>query len=341
MLKKQPNIELLRIKGRVLGQTDHTEPDVVGDADGLVVAAVSRAAVAGVADPGAAAQQLLFVSSRTGNKPGLVIARGEVVTVMPVVLAPLPDIAVHVVQAPAIGRQAGHLAGLLAIGALGAVCIYKITVVVGQFRRQRGAKVKRRAAAGTAGVFPLGLAWQPVKLARALAQAAAELLRVVPAHPLHRKVRALELGRIGLQVALQLLPSRHHPPLGLGDRRLGHPEGAQLHLVLGAFIVESLRLALRRAHQKAARRDLQHGELHPLAQLLPVALHLQRPALHAPAIAFLAQQAGAGGKALQPRGIRRRRRIYGRWGNLTFGGKGHHIPPGGRRSGAAGFWWRG
>jgi hypothetical protein len=41
--------------------------------DGLVVAAAGRAAFAGVADPGAAAQQLLFVSSRSGNQPGLVI----------------------------------------------------------------------------------------------------------------------------------------------------------------------------------------------------------------------------------------------------------------------------
>ena len=123
----------------------------------------------------------------------MVIARGEVVTVMPVVFAPLPHIAVHVMQAPAVGREAGHLGGLLAISALGAVSINVIAVVVGQLRRKRGPEMKRCGAAGAAGVFPLGLARQPVTLARALAQAAAELLGVVPAHPLHRTVSALEI----------------------------------------------------------------------------------------------------------------------------------------------------
>ena len=61
----------------VLGQTDHTETDIVVVDDGFIVAAAGRAAFAGVADPGAAAQQLLFVSSRSSNQPGLVITRGD------------------------------------------------------------------------------------------------------------------------------------------------------------------------------------------------------------------------------------------------------------------------
>ena len=65
--------ELGRGEAERAGQTDHTETDIVLVDDGLVVAAAGRAAVAGVADPGAAAQQLLFVSSRSGNQPGLVI----------------------------------------------------------------------------------------------------------------------------------------------------------------------------------------------------------------------------------------------------------------------------
>ena len=108
------------------------------------------------------------------------------------VFAPLPHIAVHVVQAPAIGREAGHVDGLLSIRALGAVSINVSAVVVGQLRRERGPAVKRRGAAGTAGVLPLGLARQAVTLARALAQAAAELQRIKPAHLLHRTVRSLE-----------------------------------------------------------------------------------------------------------------------------------------------------
>ena len=65
--------ELGRGEAERAGQTDHTETDIVVVDDGLVVAAAGRAAFAGVADPGAAAQQLLFVSSRSGNQPGLVI----------------------------------------------------------------------------------------------------------------------------------------------------------------------------------------------------------------------------------------------------------------------------
>ena len=165
--------------------------------------------------------------SGSRNQPGLVIARGEVVTVMPVVFAPLPHIAVQIMQARAVGREAGHFNGLLAVGVLGAVCIAVITVVVGQLRRQRGPDMERCAAAGTAGVFPLGFAWQAISLALALVQAAAELQRIKPAHPLHRTVRSLELRGIGIQVAPHLLPPRHHPPLGLGDRCLGHEEKAQ------------------------------------------------------------------------------------------------------------------
>jgi len=50
--------ELGRGEAERAGQTDHTETDIVFVDDGLVVAAAGRAAVAGVADPGAAAQQL-------------------------------------------------------------------------------------------------------------------------------------------------------------------------------------------------------------------------------------------------------------------------------------------
>ena len=60
----------------------------------------------------------------------MVIARGEVVTVMTMVFAPLQDIAVHVVQAPAISWEAGHLDGLLAISARETVSINVISVVV-------------------------------------------------------------------------------------------------------------------------------------------------------------------------------------------------------------------
>ena len=79
-----------------------TEPDVVvgvvgRDAD----AALRRAAVAGVAAPAAAAQQ----TGRTSRGPCGVCkwARGVVRTAIPI-LAPLPHIARHVVQAKRVGK---------------------------------------------------------------------------------------------------------------------------------------------------------------------------------------------------------------------------------------------
>ena len=53
----------------------------------------------------------------------MVIARGAVVIVMSVVFAPLPHITVHVMEAPAIGREAGYLRSLLSINALGAKAV--------------------------------------------------------------------------------------------------------------------------------------------------------------------------------------------------------------------------
>ena len=192
------DIKGLRIKKLVLGEaTDaETDADAAVAVVRVVVAAVGRTAVRGVVVPRPAAQQPWFISSGSRNQPRLVIVRGEVVTLMPVVLAPLIHIAVHIVQAPAIGREAGHVDGLLAVGALGAASINIIAVVVGQIRRQRGPEMERCGAAGTAGVLPLGLARQAVTLTRALAHAAAELQRIKPAHLLHRTVRSLEIRGI-------------------------------------------------------------------------------------------------------------------------------------------------
>ena len=46
------------VKGRALGEADHTETDVVEGIAGLVEVAAGRSAVPGVAETGAAAQQL-------------------------------------------------------------------------------------------------------------------------------------------------------------------------------------------------------------------------------------------------------------------------------------------
>ncbi len=93
---------------------------------------------------------------------------------MPFIQAPFPHIAVHVIQAPGIGRETGYVCGLLPIIALGAISINVIAVVVGQIWRQRGPEIKRRGSASPAGVLPLGFTGQGVTAAGALAKAVAK-----------------------------------------------------------------------------------------------------------------------------------------------------------------------
>jgi hypothetical protein len=85
--------------------------------------------------------------------------------------------------------------------------------------------------------------------AGALAQAVAELHRVVPAHPLDRALvtvgQIAELGGIGVELtapalSLPLLPPRHLPPLGLGDRRLPDQKLGNMPAMLGTFAILAL-----------------------------------------------------------------------------------------------------
>ncbi len=105
--------------------------------------------------------------------------------------------------------------------------------------------MKRCGSASPACVLPLGFTGQGVILAGALAEAIAKFNRIQPAHLLHRTIVTLEARGIGLQVKIDFWPTRNLPPLGLGDRCLGHEERAQGHLVLGAFTLQTLRLVLR------------------------------------------------------------------------------------------------
>ena len=86
------------------------EPDVV-DVVGRVAVAPRRAAVVGVAEPPAAAQQTGRASR--GSSGVCKWARGVVRTAIPI-LAPLPHIARHVVQAKRICSLAANGVGLAA-----------------------------------------------------------------------------------------------------------------------------------------------------------------------------------------------------------------------------------
>ena len=244
---------------------------------GVAADAVGRTAVPGVVVPGAAAQQPVCILGCHPIQPRAPVFWCPLVAVVPVVEAPLPHIPVHVVKAPGVGREAPHRRCLLAVLALGAVAIDIVGVVVGQVGGDRFAEVEGRGGARPAGVFPLGFARQGVAAARALAQAAAELHRIKPAHSLHRPLvgaalplqqagrLALEVRRIGIQFsfpALPLpgLPSSHHPPLGLGDRRLAHEASLQLHPMLRTLAVAAFQFVLGGTHPEPPGRDPEHRE---------------------------------------------------------------------------------
>ena len=185
---KCKDIKGLRVKKLVLGEATDAEPHTAVPAARGADEAVGRAAEPGVEAPRTAAQQPPFVFFCLLIKPGTSIRWSPLVAVMPMIFAPLIHIAMHVVEAPGIGREAGHLDGLVAEAALGAICIAIIAIVIGQLRADRFAAIKRRGAAGAAGVFPLRLTRQSVGASRALAEPGAKLDRIKPTHPLHRSL---------------------------------------------------------------------------------------------------------------------------------------------------------
>ena len=81
------------------------------DADGRVAVAHRRAAVDGVVEQSGAAIQT--ARTRRGSCGACKWARGVVSTAIPI-LAPLPNIACHVMQAKSVGKLPAHSVGLAA-----------------------------------------------------------------------------------------------------------------------------------------------------------------------------------------------------------------------------------
>ena len=112
------------VKGRVLGEADHTETNAVEGSAGLTEVAAGRAAVPGVEDPGACAQQprlTSFIIIIILIQPGAAIEGGTFIISVPVIQAPFLHIAVHIVQAPGIGGKHSHRRALLPVLTLGAI----------------------------------------------------------------------------------------------------------------------------------------------------------------------------------------------------------------------------
>src|SRR5262249_23130103 len=71
------------------------------------------------------------------------------------ILAPLPDVAVHVVQAPRIRRETAYRRGPGSVHALLPLAVDKVPVVIRLVRRNRLATIKGCCRPGTASILPL------------------------------------------------------------------------------------------------------------------------------------------------------------------------------------------
>ena len=76
---------------------------------------------------------------------------------------PLPYIAMHIMQSPRIGGEAGYIRRLPPVFSSFAFPKHTIAIVISQLRADRGAVMKWRGGARSAGVFPLGFTRQGVK----------------------------------------------------------------------------------------------------------------------------------------------------------------------------------
>src|SRR5207244_36702 len=94
---------------------------------------------------------------------------------------PLPDVAVHVKEAPGVGRERTDGRRRLAINALLPPVIGPVAVIVGLVGRDGRAGAERRGGAGAAGILPFGLGRQAVDDALEPGQFVAELLTILPA----------------------------------------------------------------------------------------------------------------------------------------------------------------
>lgn len=104
---------------------DQTNPQITSALVGLVHKAGGRAHVPGRPVPATAAQNKEMAELNT-HRIGYILSG-----ILPIPgLTPLPHVAVHVVQAPSIGREAANRGGLPAVWAIFSVPIGLVTVVV-------------------------------------------------------------------------------------------------------------------------------------------------------------------------------------------------------------------
>lgn len=220
---------------------------------GTAAAASGRAREDWIVAPGPAAHHPEYVSTRF---PDRTIRGRTVVVVVPSILAPFPDVAVHLVQPEGVGRECAHRHGLPSVFALGRAVVGGVAVEVGLVSGDARVEVERRAGARPAGVFPFRLAGQPIGPPRLFAQPGAVGFGIVPGDVDDRPVAstpALVFGfRLfpGILIAVVVVEGhRVHPQSeGFGDA----------DFVLRPFAVPPSRFVRRRTHDEPPGGDDHH-----------------------------------------------------------------------------------
>jgi hypothetical protein len=129
----------------------------------------------------------------TFNHPGATIRRGSFVIVMPVILTPFQNVAVHVAEAKGIGYvELIYRGRSFAVFAFGSVCIGVVAVVVGDFGGEGLAEMKGCGSACSAGVFPFGFGGEAVGATCLAGDAGTKFHGVVPTYLLNRSVVTFE-----------------------------------------------------------------------------------------------------------------------------------------------------
>ena len=161
------------------------------------------------------------------------------------IVAPLPDIAVHIVKPPSIRLfLADGVRAIRVALAAEPACFSQRSLIITRVENSRSPR--------PAGKLPLRLRGKTIPPAFFLTQLLAKRNRVTPHHLIHRQIISLESASTF---------AHHRSPLGLSHRV--NPDEVTLrqsHLVL-RFVPLPAHLRLRTPHHKRTRRDV--GQFHP------------------------------------------------------------------------------